>query len=237
MSQLQVILPTAMAQADYKVLGLDDELYGPVEMSQLVEWAQDERILADSWLLSLTNRTWMLAAEVQELKPYFAHLQASAKALPAELQPDSLRRVRAFSELSLDQLARLTEFVDLQHIPAGTVVTRTGTIGDFILFLLSGRVRLKISLKSRELTINQIEPGGVFGQISLFDKGPRVTDAIAESDITCVRITDFDFRRLCQSAPDLAVPIVLGLGKSLATRIRNDDKHLCEIAAMQSAMG
>ena len=33
------------------------------------------------------------------------------------------------------------------------------------------------------------------------------------------------------------ITIVLGLGKSLATRIRNDDKHLCEIAAMQSAMG
>lgn len=228
---------SAPVEIGYKVLGLDDTLYGPVEISQLIEWAKDERILPDSWILCLANRRWLTAAEAPELRPHLAALQAATAALPPELHPDILRRVRVFSELSTDQLVRLASYADVQHFPAGTLVIRAGKPGDSVFFVLSGRVRLKLLVKGRELTISQIEAGGVFGQISLFDSGPYVTDAIAESDITCARVTAFNFRRLFRAAPDLAVPIVLGLGRTLAMRIRTDDKHLCELAAMQAAMG
>ncbi len=221
----------------FKLLGHDDALYGPVGISQLIEWARDERILPDSWLLCVASRKWITAAESPELRPHLPALRAAIVALPPELQPDVLRRVRVFMELTTEQLIRVAAYVDVQHFPAGTTLMRAGGPGDSVLFLLSGRVRLKILVKGRELTISQIEAGGVFGQITLFDNGPRVTDAVSESDITCARMTTFNFRRLCRSAPDLAVPIILGLGKTLASRIRTDDKHLCELAAMQAAMG
>lgn len=221
----------------FKLLGLDDTLYGPVDLPQLIEWAQDERIQPDSWLYCLANRKWISAAESPELRVHLASWNQAVAALPPELQPDQMRRIRAFMELSVEQLVRLAAFTDVQHYPAGTMLMRAGTPGDAVMFLLSGRVRLKLMVKGRELTISQVEPGGVFGQITLFDNGPRVTDAVAEADITCARMTIINFRRLCRSAPDLAVPIILGLGKTLASRIRSDDKHLCELAAMQAAMG
>lgn len=221
----------------YKVLGLDDTLYGPVALPQLIEWARDERIQADSWLFCPANRKWITAAESPELRPHLPALNAATAALPPELQPDELRKIRVFAELSTDQLVRLAAYANVQHFPTGTMILRAGNVGDSVLFLLNGRVRLKILVKGRELPISQIETGGVFGQITLFDNGNCITDAVAESDITCARITVFNFRRMFRSAPDLAVPILLGLGRTLASRIRSDDKHLCELAAMQAAIG
>ncbi len=221
----------------YKLLGLDDTLYGPVELPQLIEWAKDERIQPDSWLFCTTNRKWLTAAEAPELRPYLPGLTAAVTALPPELQPEQLRKIRAFSDLSPDQLVRVAAYADVQQFPNHTVVMRTGGPGDSVFFVLNGRVRLRLMVKGREVPIGEVETGGVFGQISLFDSGPRVADAIAETDLTVARITVFNLRRLIRAAPDLAVPIILGLGKTLAMRIRTDDKHLCELAAMQSAMG
>ena len=222
--------------AGYKVLGLDDTLYGPVEIPQLVEWARDERIQPDSWLFCVSSRRWVTAADLPELCSQFPSLSTAAVIAP-ELQPDQLRKVKVFAELTLDQLRRVAGYADVQHFPVGTVIIRAGGIGDSVFFVLNGSVRLKILVRGKELPISQVASGGVFGQISLFDSGPRVTDALAESDITCARITVFNFRRLFRAAPDLAVPIILGLGRTLASRIRTDDKHLCELAARQEAMG
>ncbi len=220
----------------YKLLGLDDTLYGPVDLPQLIEWAKDERIQPDSWLLCLTNRKWLTAAEVPELRPHLPGLKVAVAAIPPELHPENLRKIRAFAELSVDQLVRVASFADVQQFPSQTTLMRAGGPGDSVFFVLRGRIRLKLTVKGRELPIGEVDAGGVFGQISLFDSGPRVADAVAETDVTLARITVFNLRRLIRAAPDLAVPIILGLGKTLAMRIRTDDKHLCELAAMQSAM-
>ena len=221
----------------YKLLGLDDSLYGPVDLPQLVDWAKDERIQPDSWLFCVATRRWFSAAEIAELRPHLPGLAAAVAVLRPELHPDQLRKIRAFSELTLDQLVRVAGYADVQQVPAQSVVMRAGGAGDSVFFILHGRVRLRLMAKGREVSIGEVETGGVFGQISLFDQGPRVADAIAETDLTLARITVFNLRRLIRTTPDLAVPIILGLGKTLATRIRTDDKHLCELAAMQSAMG
>ena len=99
-------------------------------------------------------------------------------------------------------------------------------------FLLEGTVRLRLLAKGREILIALQEVGGVFGQISLFDGGPRVTDAVSDTPVTVLKIGAASFKLFCQSHPEIATPILLGLGRTLASRIRTDDKHLCEIVAM-----
>ena len=70
----------------------------------------------------------------------------------------------------------------------------------------------------------------------MFDRGPRISDATADSEGTPIKVTLENFRRLCAIAPEIAVPILLGLGRTLAARIRSDDRHLCERIAMRQTM-
>jgi len=54
------------------IWGFDDVPYGPVDLGAVVQWIKDERILADTWIFSRRAGTWQHAAEVAELKMFFA---------------------------------------------------------------------------------------------------------------------------------------------------------------------
>lgn len=225
------------ATAEYQIWGLDDVIYGPVPLDELTEWTRDDRVQPDTWVYCPGRRRWALAAEMAELRQYFEVVRDAENAIPPELRPESLRGIKALAELSEGQLLRFAAFAEVQPFPAYATIMRVNTPADCMYFVLSGRVRLRILVNGRELPISLQEAGGVFGQISLFDQGPRVTDAIADSEVVTVKVTLPNFRRLCASDPEIAVPILLGLGRTLAARIRSDDKHLCEFVAMRQTMG
>ena len=224
------------ATAAYHIWGLDDVVYGPVPLDELTVWTRDERVQPDTWVYCLTKRRWAVAADMGELRQHFGEVRAAEDATAPELRPESLRNIRVLADLSDAQLLRFAAFAEVQPFAAYSTIMRVNTPADCMYFVLSGRVRLRINVKGRELLISLQETGGVFGQISLFDQGPRVTDAIADSEVTTIKVTLADFRRLCASDPEIAVPILLGLGRTLAARIRSDDKHLCEMMAMQQTM-
>ncbi len=223
-------------ESGFKVLALDDVLYGPVAIPVLIEWAGDERILADSWIYCVRSGTWIRAGQIPELRRCFGEPEAgeAAGGEPATgIRPGMLRRVRALAELSDEQLLTFARFCRLERHAAFTRIMQVGTPGDAFYFVLEGEVRQRIPLGDRELVIGIQETGGVFGQISVFDGGPRVTDAIADTETVLLRVAAADFRRLCRLHPEIANSILLALGRTLASRIRSDDKHLCEAMEMQ----
>lgn len=227
---------TSHATAAYHIWGLDDVIYGPVPLEELTVWTRDERVQPDTWVYCLTKRRWSVAADMGELRQHFQQVRTAEETLPPELRPEALKSIRVLSELSEGQLLRFAEFAEVQFFAARSTIMRVNSLADCMYFVLSGRVRLRITVKGRDLPISLQEKGGVFGQISLFDQGSRITDAIADSDVTTITVTLENFRRLCATDPEIAVPILLGLGRTLAARIRSDDKHLCELIAMRQTM-
>ncbi|HTI71800.1 MAG TPA: Crp/Fnr family transcriptional regulator [Candidatus Limnocylindria bacterium] len=218
----------------YKVWALDDVMYGPVDLDSLVNWARDERILPESWVYCEVSRRWTQALEFAELRPVFGLEVMSAGSGATSIRPGVLRRVRVLSDLTDEQLVRFAQAGELVHYPAFTTIMKFGTVGDSVFFVLEGQVRLRINLKGKEILIAVQEAGGVFGQISLFDSGPRVTDAFTDTEVDIFKMTGANFRRICHQHPEMAVPVLLNLGRTLATRIRTDDKHLAELIAMSA---
>jgi hypothetical protein len=219
----------------YKVWALDDVVYGPVDLAVLLTWAQDERILPESWVFCEVNRRWTQALEFPELRPVFGLESTPPSQANSSIRPGVLRRVRIFADLTDEQLIRFAQGGEIVHYPAFTNVMRIGSVGDSMYCVLEGQVRLRIHLKGKEILIAVLEPGGVFGQISMFDNGPRVTDAYTDMEVDLFKINGSNFRRICRQNPDAAVSVLLNLGRSLATRIRTDDKHLAELVAMSQA--
>jgi hypothetical protein len=222
--------------AGFKVLALDDMLYGPVDLSSIQDWIRDERVNSETWIHCVATRKWFPAGEHPDLRPLLGLSPAADtdQTNPAFRIP-VLRRVRVLADLTDEHLRRVARIGELVKVPAHSTIMRVGTIGDSMYFVLEGQVRLRILLRGKEMLISVQETGGVFGQISLFDSGPRITDAIAEADVTLMKISAINFRRLCREHPDTATPLLLALGRTLATRIRSDDKHLCEMVALNQA--
>ncbi len=235
-------MPDQTVDVGYKVWAADDVVYGPVAIPVLAEWVRDERVLAGTWVFCLASGRWVTAGEIPELRPLLfvdstsAPASGSTSAANSALKPSILRRIRALSGLTDDQLQVFARYLEVVRFGAFTPVMRVGGPGDSMFFVLEGQVRLRILVGVKELLISIQESGGVFGQISIFDGMPRITDAISDTEVVLLRMTAVGFRNLCRVHPDIATPMLLALGRTLAGRIRSDDKHLCEMMSMNQTI-
>ncbi|MEY2466843.1 MAG: sulfate permease, SulP family [Verrucomicrobiota bacterium] len=227
------------AQNDFLIWGIDDATYGPVELPGLVSWIRDERVLADTWIFSRRERVWQRAAEISELKMFFRLEPGPASAAPAldGITPGSLRRIKILANLSDAQLSHLAEFMEIQRVPQWAAVVKQGDKGDAMFLILDGELRARMMVGDRETILATFSTGDFFGDIALFDHGPRSADVVANVDSTVLKISATAFERLAHEAPTLATPFLQATSRTLAARIRADNKRLGQVTQQFGASG
>jgi len=225
---------------DFFIWGIDDSPYGPVDLPVLIGWIKDERVLADTWVFSRPTGNWRRAAEIPELRAHLLPGAAPADnslTLHSEIKPGALRRIKILSELNDAQLDRLMEFLEIHRIPQWLAVVKQGDEGNGMYFVLQGELRARIMVGNKETILATYGAGDFFGDMSLFDRGPRSADVIANADSVVLKMTDVAFDRLTREAPALATPFLQATTRTLAARIRADNKRLVRIAQLSANGG
>ncbi len=93
-----------------------------------------------------------------------------------------LEKVPLFAGLDAKALAAVLAAGEEQTAEAGSVLFREGDAGDACLVLLEGRVRLHRQRGEQDLELAQVETGGFFGELALFDGSPRSATASVLQD-------------------------------------------------------
>jgi CRP/FNR family transcriptional regulator, cyclic AMP receptor protein len=101
---------------------------------------------------------------------------------------------------------------NLETRDAGDVIFSRGDIGETFYVVRSGTVRLHIDGQ----TLEEIGPGGVFGEMALIDHEPRSATAVAASDCELVPIDERYFRFLVGQTPFFALTVM----RAMAARLR-----------------
>jgi CRP-like cAMP-binding protein len=102
---------------------------------------------------------------------------------------------------TLDQLAAASLVVSYGNRQR---IFDKGDDGDRLLGVLAGQVRIYvISSEGRELIMNVILPGELFGEISLIDGKPRSASAVAIGDTDLLHIRRADLQSLLQKNSEL----------------------------------
>jgi len=221
---------------DYFIWGIDDSSYGPVELPTLVNWIKDERVLADTWVYARRDSAWQRAADIAELKMFFGK-KFTRPADGSSITPGALRRIKILADLNDAQLSHLSDFMELQRIPQWATVVRQGDPGDAMYLILEGELRARVMIGDRETILSTLSAGDFFGDIALFDQGPRSADVIANAESVLLRISSVSFERLAKEAPALATPFLRATSRTLASRIRADNKKLGQMTQQFSASG
>jgi CRP-like cAMP-binding protein len=213
---------------EFFIWGIDDSPYGPVELPVLIDWISDERVLADTWIFARRDGSWRRAAEIPELQAHFNQeiIPASVTVSSSGIKPGSLRRIKILSQLNDAQLDRLTEFMELHQVPQWLAVVKQGDEGNGMFLILQGELRARVMVGEKETILATFGPGDFFGDMSLFDHGPRSADVIANADSIVLKISDVAFDRLTREAPALATPFLRATARTLAARIRADNQRL-----------
>lgn len=224
----------------YWVWAVDNAAYGPVELPALIEWVRDERVTAATWIFSEAGGSWHKADHLPELQLIFKRRAAPATAVPhdntsLQINPGALRRVRIFAEFNDEQMARLGQYMEMRSVRQFSEVVKQGDPGDAMFLILDGEVRVRLMIGGRETLLTTLGAGEFFGEISLFDDGPRSADIVANRDSVLLRIGIETFRRLAKEHPELATPMLLAIGRTLTSRIRADNKRFRDSIAMSRA--
>jgi CRP-like cAMP-binding protein len=187
---------------------------------------KDDRVTADTWVFAAKESAWMKANEVPELQMFFRSKPgANSEAAVRGVDTRALRRVKILAGMSDQQLERFAQFMEVEKVPQWSVIVKQGDCGDTMYLILQGELRVRINVAGKETILATLAVGEFFGDISLFDQGPRSADVVANTDAILVKVTSESIEQLAKEAPDTATPFLLAVGKTLTARIRADNKR------------
>jgi len=212
----------------YRVWGIDNIAYGPVELPVLVSWLKQERVLADTWLFTEGSNVWTRAAELPELKMLFHRRptqQAPTNGTNSRITPAALRRIKILATVDEKVLESLLRYLEPLEVRPFAVLVRPGEPADAMYFILEGELRAYVLTDGHESTLATLMAGDSFGEIALLDHGSRSAFVSANQPSLLLRLSSVGFARILQEAPALATPFVVGLARVLAGRLRGMNKR------------
>ncbi len=144
-----------------------------------------------------------------------------------------LKNARIFADLEDDELERIAEICKKQQFKSAKTLFKEGDPGNRLYIIAEGEVRISRNVPgSGEEALSVLKSGACFGEMAVFDRSERSTDAIANTDCTLVTITRSDFEMLLDFDRDLAFKVLWSVVRLLSERLRITNDNLRSFLAM-----
>src|SRR3954468_23523315 len=134
----------------------------------------------------------------------------------SEDRAELLGRVPAFAELGADDLGRVAQVEVRRAFEPQQVIFREGDDSDTCYIVRSGHARAtRQHADGRTITLATFGPGDIFGELAMFDDERRSATVQAIDDLETVAIPGSAMRGLLGRHPEIAVKLVIALGRRL----------------------
>ena len=120
-----------------------------------------------------------------------------------------LRRNPLFAGLPDDSFAQVAALANTRSFPKGATIFMQGDPGDTLYGVASGKVLITASgADGKEVSLNVMETGAVFGEIALLDGQPRTANATTTEDSELLVIQRDHFQGLLKREPTVAIQLL-----------------------------
>jgi len=127
-----------------------------------------------------------------------------------------LGRVPVFSTLEHDDLERIAELAVPRAFEPGQIVFREGDASDTCYIVRAGRARaVREHPDGRTITLATFGTGDIFGELAMFEDELRSATVEAVQHTSVVAVLGPDMRRLMVDHPQIAIRLVVALGRRL----------------------
>jgi CRP-like cAMP-binding protein len=132
-----------------------------------------------------------------------------------------------------DELEEVLKLSSERPVRRGTSLFQKGDAGSSMMAVLAGRVRVSsVSAEGKEITLNVINPGEVFGEIALLDGKPRSADCSAIEESTLLVLERRHFLPFLRRNEDLYLRLLAVLCEKLRrTSMALEDLALFDLPA------
>jgi len=139
---------------------------------------------------------------------------------------DVLRQALLFSGLDDEAAASLGAQMTDTHLGRGEVLFHEGDSGDRLYVVTDGKIKLgRTSADGRENLLAILGPGQMFGELSLFDPGPRSTTATAVTDCSMQSLGHEELTIWLSDHPNVARALL----HQLAARLRRTNDVVADL--------
>ncbi len=135
---------------------------------------------------------------------------------PTEDTAELLSRVPVFAELGAEDQGQVAQVAVPRTFGGQDVIFREGDDSDTCYIVRSGHARaIRQHGDGRMITLATFGPGDIFGELAMFDDERRSATVEALDDLSTVAIPGSAMRSLLRSHPEIAVKLVIALGRRL----------------------
>jgi len=147
----------------------------------------------------------------------------------SEIRPASLDRIALLSPLTAEARATLARQCKWRRFEDGEqIVDRLDDTAD-LCFVVEGRVRIvNHSMTGREISFDDVDAGGFFGELSAIDGLPRSAAAIALGHTLVAFLSPRRFEELVLSSPRTAFDVM----RRLAGMVRRSTERIMDLSTL-----
>lgn len=115
-----------------------------------------------------------------------------------------------------DEISGILAIMDPNRYPAGQTIVKEGEPGEHFHVVISGKAKYSMrDAQEREITIEEVGPGGFFGELSMITGNPRVVSVQAVDDVETLALERGEFNAFLLSHPCAALDVITVLGRRL----------------------
>lgn len=127
-----------------------------------------------------------------------------------------LKEIPLFSEMDHEEVSTVFSLMDRHTFAPGQVIMRQGEPGDYFYVIVQGEVQFLVQdAGGRELVIDEVGPGGFFGELSMLTGEPRSARVRAVGEVTTLALDRTEFFNFLQQYPHAAIDVLTVLGQRL----------------------
>jgi CRP/FNR family cyclic AMP-dependent transcriptional regulator len=144
-----------------------------------------------------------------------------------------LRPIPLFTALSAEELGKIAELCETKRWESGEYIFREGEPGNRLFIIVEGGVRISRQIPGAgEEALAVLKRGALFGEMAVFDKSERSTDAISHGGTTALTISRSEFEMLLEFNRDLAYKVLWAVVRMLSGRLRSTNESLKSFLAL-----
>ena len=137
-----------------------------------------------------------------------------------------VKKTPLFAALDDETAMRLADSMTPIRLARGESVFEEGDPGDSLYVIVTGKMKLaRTSGDGRESLLSVLGPGEMFGELSLFDPGPRHSTGYVVSDSELISLGNDALRGFLAEHPEVAMQMLAGL----AHRLRRTNEGISDL--------
>ena len=142
------------------------------------------------------------------------------------MDDDVVRQAPLFAALDEEAAQALRSTMTRVEVPRGETIFHEGDPGDRLYVIVEGKIKLgRASGDGRENLLAILGPGEMFGELSLFDPGPRNAAGTAVADTVLLGVGSDDLDQWLRGRPEVARHLL----RALASRLRRTNEALADL--------